>query len=192
MSEDAIIYRFRGRPFAAETTLELREHELLAVQGARDIRVPYRDIARINLAFAPRGVNMTGFRGKIFINGGKTIAFEDRHWKSMVETEYPRREYRAFALALCARAGAANPDVDLRAGRHPIMMVATRLLAAGTTVLLAYLGVRAVVNANLLMAAMLLSFAALFGYWSWQFVMRNAPLRFKPRAVPEAVLPPAA
>ncbi|HRJ69541.1 MAG TPA: hypothetical protein PK812_08030 [Beijerinckiaceae bacterium] len=189
MDTPTLSYAYRSRPFAAETRLELGRKELIAWQAGQQYVYPYHAIATIRLFFAPRGIDMSGYRAKIYSRDGKTISLEDRTFRGMVQVERQGQAYRAFITALCRRAATENPQVLLHSGRNPFMLALSGMLGMATTGTLAFLGGRAALQGQWLLAAAIIGFAGLFGFWSWRYVVNNRPRRFVAAAIPEAVLP---
>jgi len=184
-------YAFRPRPFTAETTLELTRDMLVANRAGRETSIPYREIATIRLFYAPRGINFSGFRAKIYTRNGKTVSFEDRSYKSLVEQERLEGPYRMFVEALVARTAAANPDVLLHAGKIAPMLALVALVGAVTLALLAYFGFRALTAGQYGTALGVAVFVGYFSLWTWQFTIRNRPRTFNARAIPADILPAA-
>lgn len=191
MHAKTLTYSYRPRPFATDTRLELGRKELVAWQADQKYVYPYHAIDTVRLFFAPKGVDFSGFRAKIYSRDGKTIAVQDRSFKSLAQVERQGPAYRAFMVALCRRVEAENPRVLLHAGRNPILLALTGLAGAGMTGILGFMGFRTFVQGSWLLALAILGFSAMFGAWSWRYVTRNRPRRFIADAVPEAVLPPA-
>lgn len=187
--EPTIRFAYRPRPFAAETALELGPRALIANRAGKDVTIPYRDIATIRLFYAPRGINFTGFRAKIYARSGATVAFEDRSYKSLVEQERLEGPYRAFVEALCARAAAESPNLLLHAGKVGSMLALTALAGAVTLLLLTYFGWQALAARQWGITAGVAVFVGYFAAWTWQFVVRNRPRTFSAGAIPEDILP---
>lgn len=182
-------YAYRPRPFAAETTLDLTRDALVAVRAGRETVLPYRDIATIRLFYAPRGINFSGFKAKIYSRTGKTIAFEDRSYKSLVEQERQEGPYRAFVTALCTEAERRNPDVLIHAGKMMPMLILTALAGVVTLMLLAYFALKTLAAGQYLLTFGIVVFVTYFAAWTWQFILRNRPRTFRARAIPVDILP---
>jgi len=184
-----IRYAFRPRPFAAETVVDLTDRAIEAQRAGKDSTIALRDIVTIRLFYAPRGINFTGFRAKLYTRGGTTLAFEDRSFKGLVEQERLEAAYRAFVSELCSRAEAANPNVLLYGGRAVTILALVGGVGLLTTNLLAYFVLRSVMEGKVLLAAGIAVFVGWFAAWTWAYVMRNRPQSFRAAAIPPQVLP---
>lgn len=182
-------YAFRPRPFAAETVLDLKEREIVATRAGRDAVFPLREVATIRLFYTPRGINFSGYRAKIYSRSGKTVSFEDRSHKSLIEQERLEGSYRDFVRDLCARAEKANPDVLLHAGRAVTMLALIGAVAAATTLLMGYFLWRSLGAGSYGLALAIAVFTGYFALWSWAYVTRNRPQTFRSSAIPPDVLP---
>lgn len=190
MAPAPVSYTYRPRPFAAETRLELGRKELIAWQADSKSICPYHSIETIRLFFSPRGIDFSGYSAKIYARDGRTIALEDRTFKSLAQIERHSGAYRAFVAALCRRVAAENPRVLFHAGRNRFILMMSGAAGAMMTGTLAVLGGRAAFQGQYLLSATVLGFTALFGAWSWRYVTRNWPRTFSADDLPDAVLPP--
>lgn len=182
-------FAFRPRPFAAETVLDLKEREILASRAGRDTVFPLREIATIRLFYTPRGINFSGYRAKIYSRSGKTVSFEDRSYKGLIEQERLEGSYRDFVRDLCVRSERANPDVLLHAGRAVTMLALIGTVATATVLLMGYFITRALTNGSYGLALAIAVFTGYFALWSWAYVSRNRPQSFRAAAIPPGILP---
>lgn len=190
MSKTHTTFAFRPRPFAAETLLALRQRDMFAQRAGKDMIIPYREIETIRLFYAPRGINFSGFRAKIYIRTGKTVSFEDRSHKSLIETERLDDSYRAFIIELCARAEGANANVLLYAGKSVTLLALAAFLGIAAVVLLALFAWNALHANQTLISIGVAAFAIFFAAWTANFVIRNRPRRFTANTIPAEMLPP--
>ncbi len=104
------------KPFAAELELELTAYELIATRGRSVQRFPLTAIERVTLRFSPRNTAHRAFACTVRATDGKSVTFDSLSWKSLIETEKQNDDYTRFVSALCARAEAARPQVELVSG----------------------------------------------------------------------------
>lgn len=189
MEQTKVRFAFRPRPFAAETVLDLTHREINASRAGKDTRILCSDIATIRLFYAPRGINFSGFKAKIYTRTGKTVAFEDRSFKGLIEQERLEQPYRIFVETLCKRAETANPNVLLYAGKSMPMLVIIGILGSATALLAGYFSIQSLLGGQYVMGASVAGFTGYFAAWTATFVRRNWPQVFRAAAIPPGILP---
>ncbi|MHB2168846.1 hypothetical protein [Alsobacter sp. R-9] len=190
ITEDPV-YRQRPRPFGPEVTWRLEPETLYADSGLRNKRVPYRDIVAIRLTFAPTNITSHGFKAVIRLADGKTLTFGSLSWRTYFEVERQDADYRAFVTDLVARAGRANPAVELVAGKPRPVWLAATAVGALTGAGLAAAVLWGATQGAWTLSALALLFLVPFAWQAWGMATRNRPASFTPDAVPDAVLPGA-
>ncbi|MCA0422387.1 MAG: hypothetical protein LCH61_03525 [Proteobacteria bacterium] len=191
MTTDQASYAYRPRPFAAETVLTLRPRDILARRADSETVFPYTDIETIRLFYAPRGINFSGYRAKIYTRKGKTVAFEDRSHKSLIESERLGDSYRAFIIALCTRAEAANRNILLFAGKSVTLLALAGLLGLAAVLLLGSFAWNAFRTGETSIGLATGAFTLFFGAWTAGYIYHNRPRRFTAATIPQDILPPA-
>lgn len=189
MDKNRLTYSFRPRAFAAETELVLAPLEIKATRAGKETLFPYRDIETIRLFYAPRGINFTGYRAKVYTRAGKTVSFEDRSHKSLIETERLGDSYREFIVALCTNVERANPRALLHAGKAMPLLVIASLLGLVAVALLGRFILNALWAGEWMIGLTVAGFTIYFAIWTVAFIARNRPRRFTAATIPKDILP---
>lgn len=188
-ADDTLTYSHRPKPFANELVLRLDSRELVAERGrARQVFALSR-IERIDLAYAPRNIARLAFRCLVRDRDGRTLAFDNISWKSLIETDRQDREYHDFVAALVTRAEAAGGGVTLHAGISPFKYRGMLGLGIALATLLLVTLVRALMQSGHAFAGFAAITLVYLGWWLSAFLARNRPRPFTAGAIPEGVVP---
>jgi hypothetical protein len=123
---------------------------------------------------------------------GKAFTFTSLNWRSFIEAQELKGEYRAFTQALCAAIAAANPAARFIAGKPRWLWLATVVVAAASLLGMAYLIWQALLMGSQ-GVALIGALLALVGIWQIEPMVRlNKPRTFRPEAVPGDLMPKAA
>ena len=129
------------------------------------------------------------FVAEIFPLGGGRLAIVSTSWRSLVEQQAQDREYGEFIRELHRRimkaGGAAAFETGTPAALYWPGLAVFVVCALG----LAALAVRALAMGELAGAALVGGFFALFVWQSTSYFQRNRPGRYRPGALPAALVP---
>lgn len=187
--DTALRYAHRAKPFSNELELHLTERELIAERGKSRQVFPIGRLERIRLSFTPRNTARLAFTCEVRAEDGKSVRFDNISWKSLIETERHDVEFRAFILALVARAAHAKPGVKLEAGIAPLRYQVMRLLGISIVAALAGAAVFAGSHSNYIVALASLGLTVYLANWLREFLTRNRPRSFAASDVPDNILP---
>jgi hypothetical protein len=182
-------YCYRPRMIGGEFVLTLSPDALEWAAGARSGRIPYRDVARLRLAFQPSNLMTKRCVAEIWPRGGSRLLAASTSVRSLFDSVDHGPEFRAFVTELVRRVGEAGATPRLEAGMAawrwwPMAILA--VFALGAALLLA---LRALFTGEATLGLAILGVGALFGWQVGSLVVRNRPQTFSPGAIPPGVLP---
>jgi hypothetical protein len=152
-------------------------------------RVPYRDIRRVRLIYRPANLQTHRFLAEIWAERAPKLKIASVSWQSLTEQRRQDAAYKAFIGTLHARLAEIRADAVFESGSPPWLYwpgVAVFIGIAVAIVLLIGRGLQEGALAGAGVAALFLAF------YLWQvgtFFRRNRPGRYRPEAIPAAVLP---
>lgn len=188
MNERDLDFTLRPRAFSPTLTLKIEPAGVTIMRGGRELRLPWQEITRVRLAYAPTNLTHHAFSCTISARG-RAVTFGSVSWKSITELVRRDAEYSAFVTRLCAMAAQHNPAIRFEAGlprwKH------TLFAAAGLVVTVALMvATLALASAGAWVAAALtLAFTGSFVWFAIRHARNNTPAAFRPEAPPARVLP---
>jgi hypothetical protein len=171
-------WQFRLAPEALEWSL-----------GRHSGRAPYGSITRVRLSFRPVSLQSYRFLAEIWPRGGPKLVVASTTWRSMVAQERQDAAYAAFIDELHRRVVAAGGQGAFITGSPALLYWSGVAIFLAASLALAALTARAVAAEAWTAGAMIAGF---FGLFLWQlggFFRRNRPGRYRPDALPPALLP---
>jgi hypothetical protein len=184
-------YSHSPKPFSGPISFTLKGSRLTVDSGRKVHEVQLGAVDTVRMTFEPGRLAQRSFRTKVIMQDGKSFTFSSLSWKSMVEAQEMRQEYRAFTHALCDAIVRANPDARLVAGKPWGMWLPTSALAIASLLAMAYLIWQAV-QMGAPRVALLGALLAAVGFWQIEPMIRlNKPRPFRSEALPEELLPKA-
>ena len=186
-----LTYSYRPSLLGAPWVFTLTEHGLNWAVGSRAGQVRYRDVRRLRLSFKPASMQTQRFLTEIWAEGAPRLQVISSSWKSMVEQEPQDKRYAAFVTELHARiARAASPvPVQYEQGSSPFVYWPGLALYIVMALAMAAMILRALEAHTLGAAAFIAAFVALFLWQGGKFFLRNRPGRYRPDALPPALIP---
>jgi len=184
-----LTYAYKPSLFGAPFEFRLTPDSLQWQKGRAAGVAPYRRIRRIRLSFRPMTMQSHRFLTEIWIEGGPKLQIVSTSSKSAFEHERLDRRYRTFVTELSRRAGLAGGATAFDLGAPVLIYWLGVIVLGGAALALAALTVRALQIEAWSGAAFVGAFLAFFLWRGGNFFRRNRPGRYRPDAVPEAVLP---
>lgn len=185
-----MLYRTRNDAFSPAQTFELKpQGVVLGSTGKTTFEIPFQDIARVELAFAPTRPERNRYRCGLTLRGGETIEFFNRTFRGIHDFQDTSAEYVAFVRALHEAVAAHHPACRFAAGvsggRYALNMAALGFAALVLAVAL----VCFLLIGLVWVAAVKLLLIAFFTPASLRWLKRNKPRTYDPRAIPSELLP---
>jgi hypothetical protein len=190
MTTPPLVYEHRAKPYAQEARFEMKPDVLAVTQGSRSGDFAYRDIELVRLLYKPRNTTNEGYQTKLYRKDWRTVGLTNLTWKSLVDLDRQDADYAVFVRALIARIAAANPGVVLEAGMPRWLYTLTAAAGGIAMIALVLVGIAALRQGGWPMALMTVAIGAYFVWWTWRYLGRNRPRRFRPDAIPADVMPP--
>ena len=188
---DPLTYSFRPSLLGAPRNFRLAANAIIWEAGQRSGQIAYGRVTRVRLSFRPTAMQNHRFVTEIWSQDGPKLDIVSSSWKSMVEQVRLDSEYGAFIAELHRRLIAAGTTARFDTGTNLPAFWGGFLLLAVASFGLAALVVRAV-EANANTAAVLIAiFLATFVWYGGNYFRRNRPGRYRPDALPSALLPNA-
>jgi hypothetical protein len=186
---DQPAYSFRPSVLGAPRNFRLAANAIVWDAGRRSGQIAYGRITRVRLSFRPAAMQNHRFVTEIWSQGGPKLDIASSSWKSMVEQLRFDSEYRVFIVELHRRLIAAGTTARFDTGTNLPAFWGGLLLLAVAAVGLVGLVARAI-EADAKTAALLIAiFLAVFLWYGGNYFRRNWPSRYRPDALPEALLP---
>lgn len=182
-------YSYRPSLMGAPWVFELMPDALRWEAGRRSGRIPYRDIYRVRMLYRPVTLVSHRFVTEIWSKTSPKISVVSTSWKSMVEVERQDARYRDFIVALHDKLAAEQVEASFEAGSPPFIYWPGVLVFCVLTAGLVALAVKGMAEGALAGAAFVAAFFALFMWQIGGFFWRNRPGRYRPDALPAALMP---
>src|SRR5262249_32571821 len=148
--------------------------------GSRRGRLPYADIRRMRLSFAPRSIQPRRFVAEIWPARGGKLRLASSSPRSMVDYETHDAAYAAFLDELHRRLAAARAPASFECGIAPLRYWPGVAIFAAVALMLAALIARAIAIANRPATLLLGALLAAFLWQGGTFFARNRPRRYRP------------
>jgi len=186
---DQPAYSFRPSVLGAPRNFRLAANAIVWDAGRRSGQIAYGRITRIRLSFRPAAMQNHRFVTEIWSQDCPKVDIASSSWKSMVEQVRLDNEYRAFIVELHRRLIAAGTTVRFDTGTNLPAFLGGLLLLAVAVVGLVGLVARAIESDANTAALLIVIFLAVFLWYGGNYFRRNWPSRYRPDALPEALLP---
>jgi hypothetical protein len=188
-SGDDPVYVYKPSLMGAAWELRLRPDALAWQVGRHQGRIPYGRITRVRLSFRPVTMQTRRFVTEIWSPDGPRLSIASTSWRSLVEQQMQDRPYGAFIRELHRRIAAAGAAASFETGTPAVLYWPGLAVFAGVAVALAALTVSALHVGAYAGAAVVGGFFGLFVWQSGSYFQRNRPGRYRPDAVPKALVP---
>jgi hypothetical protein len=190
MTGPLLVYEHRAKPYAQEARFEMKRDVLAVTQGSRSGDFAYGDITMVRLLYKPRNTTNEGYQAKLYRKDRRTVGLTNLTWKSLVDLDRQDADYATFVKTLIQRIATANPNVVLEAGMPRWLHILTAVAGGIAMIALVLVGIAALRQGGWPMALMTVAIGAYFVWWTWRYLGRNRPRRFRPDAIPPDVMPP--
>lgn len=192
-----LAYAFQPRLGGGGTRVALKDDVLSFQVGARTGAIDLRDVSGVRLLFRPAQLAHSSYEMKLRTWDKRRLKLGSVSRVSLTQARDQRAEYDTFVRALHARlahletSGAilGHPKVDFRGGYTPARWWAATILGLVVLgVLVAVLGL-ALMEHQWVFAGVLALLSALMAAPTLEMITRNRPVRYRPAAPPEQLLP---
>ena len=186
---DATRYAYKPSLVGAMSEFELQQDAIVWERTGKVVRVSYREIRRVRLAFRPMTMQSYRFVAEIWAVGGTKLTIASCSMRSMFEQARQDAEYNAFLAELHRRLVPFGPAILFQAGSpfllywFGVVVISALCLAAATLI------VRSFEAQAWSGTAFVLGMLALFVWQVGGFLRRNKPGTYTPEQVPPRVLP---
>jgi hypothetical protein len=187
--DDPTRYAFKQSLVGAYSEFILDDADVEWRSGARSLKVPYKDIKQIRLAYRPVTLQSHRFVAEVRSRTGIKFTIASTSWRSLVEHEKHDRPYIAFITELHRRVAAARGAVRYVRGAPPLLFWPGLAIFGGLMLATASLAARAI-HAGEWQATLFI--VVMLGFFLWQtgtFFQRNKPGVYRPDRLPTEVLP---
>lgn len=187
--DEPLIYEYKPALMGAPWRFQLAPEALHWSTGRHSGRVPYDSIARVRLSFRPISMQAYRFVAEIWPLDGPKLTVASTTWRNLTAQERQDEAYAAFIDALHRRIVAAGGQGAFVAGSPaPLYWIGLGIFVAAALALAA-LTVRALQVEAFAGGAIVAGFLVLFVWQLGGFFRRNRPGRYRPEALPAALLP---
>jgi hypothetical protein len=184
-------YAYKPSLVGAPCEFMLKPDALHWQVGRRAGRVPYDRVRSVRLSFRPLTMQWHRFITEIRAPDNPKVLISSTSWRSLVEQERLDGAYAAFVKELHRRLAAAGSTARFSAGIPVVSYWVGIVVFAGVLFATAAMVVRAIQTEQWNGAAVVTLFFAVFAYQLGNYFRRNRPVRYRPDALPDKVLPAA-
>jgi hypothetical protein len=185
----ALSYEYKPALMGAPWHFRLLPEALEWTTGRHSGRVPYGAIARVRLSFRPVSMQSHRFLAEIWPDEGPKLTIASTTWRNVAAQERQDEAYAAFVGELHRRILAAGSRGSFIAGSPALLYWVGAAIFAAAALALAALTVRALQVEAWAGGALIAGFLGLFLWQLGGFFRRNRPGRYRPDALPQALLP---
>jgi hypothetical protein len=189
LPNDPTFYAYKPALTGASSAFQLEDDAIAWDRAGTVVRVPYRDIRRVRLAFRPMTMQPYRFMTEIWSMGGTKLAIGSCSLKSVIEQPRHDVEYNAFLAELHRRLVPFRAGIRFQTGSPFLLYWIGVAVFAGLCISAAGLIFRALEIEAWLGAALV---AGMLGFFLWQaggFLRRNKPSVYTPDHIPAQALP---
>jgi len=186
---DPTAYSYKPSLFGTPWQFRLAADALEWQAGMRAGRFPYADIRRVRLSFRPVNMQTYRFLAEIWPLQGPKVTIASSSWRSMIEQSRQDAAYSTFVTELHRRIAAARGTAAFDSGSPALLYWPGLAIFAAVSLALAALTVKALRVASWAAAALVGGLLGLFLWQAGTFFKRNRPGRYRPDALPRALLP---
>jgi len=156
------------------------------------LRFPYRNVAEVQLSFAPTRADRGRYRCRVRMRSGQSVEIISTHYAGIMNFEDRSATYTPFVRELVARIAAVNPDCRFRSGKSPIVYLAEHLFLF---TMFGFLVTVLIATADSTIGETSWLKLGLIGFFlpvAVLYTKRNWPRRFTAQTIPADVLPSSA
>ena len=157
--------------------------------GRRSGRIPYDRIRAVRLSYRPVTMQSHRFIAEIWAADNPKIQIASVSWQSLVEQRRQDAAYSAFVAELHRRIAAAGSAARFSTGVPVATYWIGVVVFAAVIVAVGVLAVRSAMFGQWGASAIVAVFFLVFAYQLGNYFRRNRPLRYRPNAIPPALLP---
>jgi hypothetical protein len=183
------IYAFKASLMGPPQVFRLAADALEWEIGRYSGRIPYGAVRRVRLLYRPANLQTQRFLTEIWAAQAPKLKVSSVSWASLTEQRRQDAAYIAFVEALHRRLAEVRTEAVFEAGSPPWLYWPGVVVFVGIAVAIALLIVRGVQEGALIGAAVAGVFLAFYLWQLGTFFRRNRPGRYRPEAIPAAVLP---
>ena len=184
-------YSFRPSLIGGAWSFRLGEDAIHWTSGTDSGRIPYDDVKRVRMSYRPRSMQRHRFLTELRTHSGPKVTIISTSWKSISELERLDRSYQDFVVALHKRLGARGRPIEFIGGANPVKFWISLVLFVPLVAGIIGVAVRAFREDAHVAALLIVAFLAVFLFQGVNYFRRNRPVRYRPDAVPPALLPNA-
>ena len=184
-------YAYKPSLVGAPCEFRLKPDALHWQVGRRAGRVPYDRVRSVRLSFRPLTMQWHRFITEIRAPDNPKVLISSTSWRSLVEQERLDGAYADFVKELHRRLAAVGSTARFSAGIPVVSYWVGIVVFAGVLFATAAMVVRAIQTEQWNGAAVVTLFFAVFAYQLGNYFRRNRPVRYRPDALPDKVLPAA-
>jgi hypothetical protein len=186
---DALSYVFKPSLLGSPSEFLLRQDGLQWHVGSFRGFIPYRDVRRVRLSYRPATLQSQRFLMEIWSAGNPKLRIASASWRGVMEQERLDRTYVNFVAELHRRLARANSAAQFSTGMPVISYWIGAAVFGAALVALVVLTFRALQMGEWTGAAIVGVLCVVFAIQLGNYFLRNRPGRYRPEAVPPAVLP---
>ena len=184
-------YAYKPSLIGAPCLFALKPDALHWQIAGRMGRVRYDRVRAVRLSFRPVTMQSHRFVTEIWSADNPKIQIASASWRSPVEQQRLDAPYKAFVTELHRRLAAAGSTAKFSAGMPAVIYWLGAAVFAALMLAMGVLLVHAVWLKEWTGAAIVALFLVVFVLQLGNFFRRNRPARYRPDAIPAAVLPRA-
>lgn len=192
-----IVYAFQPRLGGPGTRITLKDDVLTYALGRREGTLDLRDVSGVHLLYHPAKLAYASFETRLRAWDGRRLKLSSVSRVGLTQVKDQGADYAAFVRALHGRlavletSGAilGHPKVDFRGGYGPLrwwIMTVLGILALGG--LVAVLGF-VLLDREWALGGLIALLSALAAWPTVEMISRNRPVRYRPSAPPDQLLP---
>jgi hypothetical protein len=151
--------------------------------------VHYDRMRHVRMSYRPATMQSHRFLTEIWSANNPKMRIASTSWRGLVELERLDAGYTNFISELHRRLVAANSNAQFTTGMPILLYGLGAAVFAGLMLAMIVLEARALLASDWAGAALVGGFILVFGWQIGNFFRRNCPQRYRPDALPAAVLP---
>lgn len=156
---------------------------------ARPVRIDYRDIQSLRIAYAPTQLKLWRYVAELTLNSGRSFVIDNGHYQGIGDFEERSDSFRLMIEALFSALKQHNPDAALITGEHSARHWGYSIMLCLSLLLLAW--VAWAVSGNSLLIALIIFGAVFLTYASGAGDLMHRTRPGSPQKVAELTTLPA-
>jgi hypothetical protein len=182
-------YIYKPSLFGAPSQFLLRADGLQWHVGAYRGFIPYGDVRRVRLSYRPATMQAQRYVTEIWSERNPKIQIASASWRNFMDQERLDGGYSGFITELHRRLADARSSAQFFKGMPAISYWIGAVVFGAALIALVALTFRALQIAEWAGAAIMGTLCLVFAFQLGSYFTRNRPGRYRPEAVPPAVLP---